>query len=394
MKKTSRRTSASPPRSRSSPSRASATRRGPATGHVPAAAAEVILAFARAASKARRRWYLFGAQAVAVYGVQRASADVDVTVLASPAEVAPLIVALRAESITLRIDDPGFIAATRVLPVVHAASGWPADVVLGGPGLEELFADAARQMKVGRSPAARRIWRTCAASFASRGSSSTGQRWSRRSRSSRPRWRAASSWRCSSGSNATSPTEDELVAPRASWENPGMKLAPALASLALVVSLAAPACGSKTASDESLPGDGTGTATGAGDGTGTGAAVDADLEAKAVRAIELLEALAGAAEAGAGDCATIVAGMQEVAAGPLGGAMIEADGDPRMKDGAEALMQKHGGRVDKALARLEGALQACPANADIDAVFAKVGLFAAPSGDGGAAPVAPPAVTE
>lgn len=150
MKKTSRRTSASPPRSRSSPPRAAATRRGRAAGHVPAAAAEVILAFARAAAKARRRWYLFGAQAVAVYGVQRASADVDVTVLASPAEVAPLIAALRAEGITLRIDDPGFIAATRVLPVVHAASGWPADVVLGGPGLEELFADAARQMKVGR----------------------------------------------------------------------------------------------------------------------------------------------------------------------------------------------------------------------------------------------------
>ena len=140
-----------------------------------------------------------------------------------------------------------------------------------------------------------------------------------------------------------------------------MKLAPALASLALVVSLAAAACGSKTAPDESLPGDGTGTATGAGDGAGTGAAVDADLEAKAVRAIELLEALAGAAEAGAGDCATIVAGMQEVAAGPLGGAMIEADGDPRMKDGAEALMQKHGGRVDKALARFTRDLAGHPA---------------------------------
>src|SRR5688572_33284352 len=44
------------------------------------AAAVVLAAFADVVAKRRLRWYLFGAQAVAIYGVARTSGDVDVTI--------------------------------------------------------------------------------------------------------------------------------------------------------------------------------------------------------------------------------------------------------------------------------------------------------------------------
>lgn len=51
-----------------------------------------------------------------------------------------LVDALAQAGFTSRVDEPAtFVARTRVLPVVHAASGMPVDVVLAGPGLEELF---------------------------------------------------------------------------------------------------------------------------------------------------------------------------------------------------------------------------------------------------------------
>jgi predicted RNA-binding Zn ribbon-like protein len=37
-----------------------------------------------------------------------------------------------------------------VLPVIHRATGFPVDIVLGGPGLEELFASAAENVRIGR----------------------------------------------------------------------------------------------------------------------------------------------------------------------------------------------------------------------------------------------------
>jgi len=50
----------------------------------------------------------------------------------------------------LRVDDvEEFVARTSVLPFVHRRTKMPLDVVLGGSGLEEQFADRARQADVG-----------------------------------------------------------------------------------------------------------------------------------------------------------------------------------------------------------------------------------------------------
>lgn len=84
-------------------------------------------------------WYLFGAQAAALYGVARATADVDVTLRLDHLTSRALLEELESRGFALRIDDDEFITRTRVIPVVHVSTKIPADLVLAGPGLEDLF---------------------------------------------------------------------------------------------------------------------------------------------------------------------------------------------------------------------------------------------------------------
>ena len=132
--KTSRRTSASRKRSLVPP---------PPT--VPA-----LVAFAAFASKERLRWYVFGAQAVAFYGVQPNSADLDITIDLGERMMAALVEPLARAGFVARFADAAFAAATRVFPLVHESSGWPVDLILAGPGLEQLFLDNVRMHQVAR----------------------------------------------------------------------------------------------------------------------------------------------------------------------------------------------------------------------------------------------------
>lgn len=90
------------------------------------------------------RWYLFGAQAAFVYGAARLTVDVDVTVALNERRPGELLAALARHGIRSRLDDEGFVERTRVLPVIHVPSGIAGDIVLAGPGLEEMFLDRAR----------------------------------------------------------------------------------------------------------------------------------------------------------------------------------------------------------------------------------------------------------
>lgn len=94
-------------------------------------------------------WYVFGAQAALLYGSARLTADVDVTVAFGERRTELLVDALRTGGFALRVSDPAFVRATRVLPTVHAATGLPVDVVLGGPGLEEHFLERAQPHDMG-----------------------------------------------------------------------------------------------------------------------------------------------------------------------------------------------------------------------------------------------------
>jgi hypothetical protein len=95
------------------------------------------------------RWYLFGAQAVLLYGGARLTADVDVTVELGDRPTATLVAALATAGFALRIADvDDFVARTSVLPLVHTTTATPIDIVLAGPGPEALFLDRRRIVEV------------------------------------------------------------------------------------------------------------------------------------------------------------------------------------------------------------------------------------------------------
>ena len=115
-----------------------------------AAPADLFAALAEALAAVGARWYLFGAQAALIWGRPRLTADVDVTVRLEPEEPDALVRAFAQRGFRLRVD-PGddFVRRTRVLPFVFEPNGLPVDVVLAGPGLEELFLSRAVTVRVG-----------------------------------------------------------------------------------------------------------------------------------------------------------------------------------------------------------------------------------------------------
>jgi hypothetical protein len=139
VKKTSRPTRASHARSK---------RPRPSADHEPHAA---LAAFARVAKRLGIRWYVFGAQAVSFHGFPRTTADLDLTIELGERSIQTVIAALVKAGFTPRFTDPGIITSTRVIPVVHATSKYPLDLVLAGQGLEEQFLDEVIIHKLGRT---------------------------------------------------------------------------------------------------------------------------------------------------------------------------------------------------------------------------------------------------
>jgi Nucleotidyltransferase of unknown function (DUF6036) len=134
VKKTSRSTGASRQRSR-----------GPRRFD----AADALAALARVFGRRKLRWYLFGAQAVAAYGVVRATADIDVTVELDRTGLRDFVREMRGEGFGLRVADSlAFVEQTRVLPFTFLDPVVPVDVILAAPGLEDAFLGAARKLLV------------------------------------------------------------------------------------------------------------------------------------------------------------------------------------------------------------------------------------------------------
>ncbi len=100
---------------------------------------DLLDAFGRAAAAHDLGWYLFGVQAALLYGANRLTADVDVTVHLGTCATQTFVGDLMEQDFRLLVWDDAFVEQTRVLPVIHTPTGITADVVLAGPGLEELF---------------------------------------------------------------------------------------------------------------------------------------------------------------------------------------------------------------------------------------------------------------
>ena len=111
---------------------------------------EPYASLGRAFAAAGVRWFVFGAQAAILHGAMRFTEDIDVTVDGMRIPTSSLVQALQREGLQLRVprDVEGFIAKTRVLPMYHQASMTPVDVVLSGPGIEEMFFERVVTMEV------------------------------------------------------------------------------------------------------------------------------------------------------------------------------------------------------------------------------------------------------
>lgn len=109
----------------------------------PAGPAELLSDLAAALNAIDAEWYVFGAQAALMWGRPRLTTDVDVTVKCS-VSTEHLVHTLDARGFSLRIDaTEAFVRTTRVVPLEHRESGLALDIVLAGPGLEELFLERA-----------------------------------------------------------------------------------------------------------------------------------------------------------------------------------------------------------------------------------------------------------
>lgn len=111
---------------------------------------DLLRALAQVLDKHGCRWYLFGAQAVTIWGRPRLTTDVDVTVEVASDGSPKLVAALAAAGFRLsEAFTDEFVRATRVLPLLHLESAMPLDVVLAGPGLEEQFLDRVVSVSIG-----------------------------------------------------------------------------------------------------------------------------------------------------------------------------------------------------------------------------------------------------
>jgi len=91
-----------------------------------------------------------GAEAVALHGHARFSADVDVTI-EEPVDLAEIVAKLSHAGFVPRVPAPvEFFRRNRALPFLHRPTGMPIDVVLAGPGLEIDFLARVVRKDVGR----------------------------------------------------------------------------------------------------------------------------------------------------------------------------------------------------------------------------------------------------
>lgn len=116
-----------------------------------ASATRALAAFAEIADQERIRWYLFGAQAVAVYGIPRTTGDIDITIELGDRALSSITDALTRAGFMPLIRDEGFTELTRIYPVIHEPTRWKVDFVLAGPGIETRFLDEVRVFEAGKT---------------------------------------------------------------------------------------------------------------------------------------------------------------------------------------------------------------------------------------------------
>lgn len=101
---------------------------------------DTLRALKSALDAADLRWFLFGAQAVAIRGAPRATQDVDVTVEVAHSALPTLMERLENAGLVHRYPEIAaeLLQAGAVIPLLHELSGMEVDLVVAASGLEQL----------------------------------------------------------------------------------------------------------------------------------------------------------------------------------------------------------------------------------------------------------------
>ena len=111
--------------------------------------ADLLIDLSAALTALGTPWYVFGAQAALMWGRPRLTADVDATIKVGDLGTEAVVRGLAGHGFMLRFEGtPDFIRHTRVLPLEHTGSGLALDLVLAGPGLEDLFLERSIRVDV------------------------------------------------------------------------------------------------------------------------------------------------------------------------------------------------------------------------------------------------------
>jgi hypothetical protein len=95
------------------------------------------------------RWYVYGGQAVLLYGKPRMTVPIDITVDAGSVSSADLLVTLATHGFEPLFPLPDeALAQTRLLSVVHVPTEIPLDIVLAAGEIERMILDGARIVDV------------------------------------------------------------------------------------------------------------------------------------------------------------------------------------------------------------------------------------------------------
>ena len=114
-----------------------------------ASIAEVLAAFGRAMRERGARWYVYGGQAVLVYGRPRMTVDVDITVDLGGASPSDLLATLETHGFETTFPLSGdLLAQLKLLRMKHVGTGVPLDVVLASDGVEQMLLARARNVEV------------------------------------------------------------------------------------------------------------------------------------------------------------------------------------------------------------------------------------------------------
>ena len=110
---------------------------------------EAYRSLARVLDGLELRWYVFGAQAVAIRGAPRATQDIDVTLEASGPQIEAVLHALEEDGIQHRYPEIAdtLLSESHLMPLIHP-NGFEIDLVLSGSGLEDLAHGRATRVEI------------------------------------------------------------------------------------------------------------------------------------------------------------------------------------------------------------------------------------------------------